>query len=46
MTDNDCLIIQSMAIGHLLRCSFDDFSMSALDLANTIKDSFKEVLME
>lgn len=44
MTDKDCLIIQSMAIAHLLRCSFDDFSMSSLDLANTIKNSFEEVI--
>lgn len=44
MNDMDCLIIQSMAIGHLLRCSFDDFSMSALDLGDTIKDSFEEVI--
>lgn len=46
MTDKDCLIIQSKAIAHLLRCGFDDFSMSALDLANSIKESFEGVLIE
>ena len=44
MTDWDCLIIQSNAIAHLLRCGFDDFSMSVLDLGNVIKDGFEDVL--
>ena len=45
MTDKDCLIIQSKAIAHLLQCGFDDFSMSALDLGNVIKDRFEEAIM-
>ena len=45
LTDTDCLIIQSNAIGHLLRCAFDDFSIGVLDMANEFKNVFMEGLM-
>ena len=32
MSDEECVVIECQAIGHLIRCGLDDFNLGVVDL--------------
>lgn len=36
MNDWDCMVIQTKVMGHLIRCAFDDWSLSCLELGKEL----------
>lgn len=43
MTDLECYQIQASAIAHLIKCIFDDWSLSAIELGDSLKELLKEL---
>lgn len=36
MSDEECMVIESKAIGHLVRCGMDDFTLGVVDMTECL----------
>ena len=43
MTDLECFKIESLAITHLLKCAFEDWAISTVELTTELKELRKEL---
>ncbi len=43
MSDLECYQIQMFAIAHLIRCAFDDYALTTIELGNSLKELRKEL---
>lgn len=44
MSDLECYQIQMLTIAHLIRCAFDDYALSTIELGNSLKELRKELI--